>query len=45
MIDIEVLVLSILVDELIKRTSFMFDEIISKTIHTDKEGDQKRKKK
>ena len=32
-------------DGLIKRTSLMSDEIVSKTVHKDKENDQKRKKK
>ena len=34
-----------LVDELIKRTASMLDEIELKTIHKDKEGDQQRGKK
>ena len=32
-------------DELIERTSFMLDEIESKTIHKDEEGDLEREKK
>ena len=32
-------------DGLIERTSSMLDEIESKTMHKDKEGDQERKKK
>ena len=31
---------NILVDELIERTSSMLDEIESKTVHKDEEGDQ-----
>ena len=34
-----------LADGLIKRTLSMIDEIISKTVHKDEEGDQQRKKK
>ena len=34
-----------LADELIKRTSFMLDEIESKIMHKDEEGDLERKKK
>ena len=34
-----------LADGLIKRTSSMLDEIESKTIHKDKEGDQQQGKK
>ena len=34
-----------LADELIKRTSSMLDEIESKTVHKDEEGDWQRKKK
>ena len=34
-----------LADGLTERTSFMFDEIESKTVHKDKEGDQLRQKK
>ena len=33
-----------LADGLIKRTSSMLEEIESKTIHKDKEGDRKKKK-
>ena len=34
-----------LADGLIERTSSMLDEIESKTVHKDEEGDQQRKKK
>ena len=34
-----------LADELIERTSFMLDEIESKTMHKDEEGDLEREKK
>ena len=34
-----------LADGLIDRTSSMLDEIVSKTVHNDKEGDLQRKKK
>ena len=34
-----------LADGFIKRTSSMLDEIASKTMHKDKEGDWQRKKK
>ena len=34
-----------LADGLIERTSSMLDEIESKTVHKDEEGDQLRKKK